>query len=117
MIAMARPDIDDGWIRYAHELDAALACADFSKGARIVLQHVFTQVFGPGKLKTARVSATELATALGSHKAHFVRAVRELTESGVLVRVADGFRFNKDYPSWHAFNRGQNRPAEPRFTP
>lgn len=98
---MAKPDLDDGYLRYAHELDAALACADFTKGARIVLRVVFSQLFGPARAETAKVFPSELARASGFDKAHLCRAVRELTESGVLERVADcEYRFVKDYERW-----------------
>jgi hypothetical protein len=98
---MAKPDCDDGWLKYAHELDAALAVADFTKGARIVLREIFAQLFGPAKLRTARVSPTELARCTGQVKTGLVRAVRELVESDVLRKRPDGsYVFNKDYESW-----------------
>src|SRR5687768_6053984 len=52
---MAKPDLDEGYLRYAHTLDAALAYADFGKAERVVLRHVFAQVFGPAERRWARL--------------------------------------------------------------
>lgn len=114
----AKPDLDDGWLPYAHELDAALAVADFTKGARIVLREVFAQIFGPAKLKTARVVATDVAARSGFKRPNVSRAIKELTDSRVLTLESDGaFRFNKDYESWLMAD-GRNTPDDtPRLTP
>jgi hypothetical protein len=98
---MARPDLDDGWLKYAHELDAALAVADFTKGARIVLREVFAQIFGPAKLAHAELSPTEIGRRCGMNKAHVMRAITELIDSSVLVRHDQcSFTFVKDYERW-----------------
>lgn len=108
---MAKPDLDDGYLRYAHELDAALACADFTKGARIVLREVFSQVFGPARSRTARVFPSELARASGAGKSNLCRAVRELCDSGVLRKISEcEYGFVKDYESW-------TKGRLPRLTP
>ena len=75
---MAKPDLDDGWLKYAHELDAALAVADFTKGARIVLREVFSQVFGPAKSKTARLSPSEIGRRVGMARQNVMRGIDEL---------------------------------------
>src|SRR5215207_9785089 len=98
---MAKPDLDDGWLPYAHELDAALAVADFGKGARIVLREVFSQCFGLAKGRTATLSPAEIGARVGLLKEHVVRAIGSLVSSRVLVRVARGeYRFVKDYEGW-----------------
>lgn len=98
---MAKPDCDDGWIPYAHELDAALAVADFSKGARIVLREVFSQTFGLAKNRTATLSPSEIAGRVGMVKQHIVGAISELVQARVLIRVNRGeYRFIKDYERW-----------------
>jgi hypothetical protein len=97
----AKPDCDDGWLKYAHELDAALAVADFTKGARIVLREVFSQIFGPAKLRHARLSPAEIGGRVGMARPHVMRGITELVDSGVLARSADGaYKFIKDYESW-----------------
>jgi Bacteriophage replication protein O len=107
---MAKPDTDDGWLKYAHELDAALACADFSKGARIVLKEVFAQIYGPAKRMVAQIAPSELGRRYGIDKSNLLRAVRELVESNVLIRVdGSGFRFDKHYDRW-------TKKGRPRFT-
>lgn len=106
----AKPDLTDGWLPYAHELDAALAVADFTKGARLVLREVFAQIFGMAKLKSATLSPSGIASVAGMMREHVSRAIKELVDSGVLVRLGDGtYRFIKDYESW-------TRKGEPRLT-
>jgi hypothetical protein len=98
---MAKPDCDDGWLPYAHELDAALAVADFTKGARIVLREVFAQIYGLAKRKHAELSPTEIGGRIGMARSHVMRGITELVGSGVLIRRPDGlYRFIKDYESW-----------------
>lgn len=98
---MAKPDTEDGWIPYAHELDAALAAADFSKGAKIVLREVFSQTFGLSKHRTAILSPSEIGGRVGVMKEHIVKAITMLVACKVLVRVGRGeYRFVKDYEKW-----------------
>ncbi len=114
---MAKPDCDDGWLKYAHELDAALAVADFSKGARIVLHEVFSQIFSLAKLRTARISPSELARRSGQVREVISRAVKELVDSNVLSPQSDGsYRFNKHYESWTGCNR-HGSTETPRLSP
>ncbi len=113
---MAKPDCDDGWLKYAHELDAALALADFSKCARLVLREVFAQIFGPARAKTAQILPAEVARRSGQQRENVWRAIRELVESCVLRLEADGsYRFLKDYESWLGWARGGSS-GQPRFT-
>ncbi len=108
---MAKPDTDDGWLKYAHELDAALACADWSKGARIVLHEVFAQIYGPAKRKVAQLSPSELGRRYGTEKSNIVRSTRELVSGGALIKVSLGwYRFNKNYEAW-------TRNGHPRLSP
>jgi hypothetical protein len=109
---VAKPDCDDGWLKYAHELDAALACANFSKGARIVLHEVFGQVFGPAKLRTATLSPTAVGRRVGMDKGNVGHAIRELTDSNALPRAPGParYRFNKNYEEW-------TKDGQPRLTP
>ncbi len=104
---MAKPDCDDGWLKYAHELDAALAVADFSKGARIVLREVFAQIFGLSPRPRATLSASAIARRSGLKQPNVSRAIRELMEAGVLHRESDGsYRFLKGYWTWTTASRG-----------
>ncbi len=113
---MEKPDCDDGWLKYAHELDAALAVADFSKGARIVLHEVFAQIFGLAKLPTARLSPLGIAGRSGLQPPNVSRAIRELIDSHALRREPDGsYRFLKDYGAWTGRARGATA-ATPRLT-
>lgn len=103
---MAKPDTEDGWIPYAHELDAALAAADFKKGARIVLRDVFAQIFGIGRVGKARlqpavISPSDLAQRTGLTKREVVRSLHDLVLCRVLKRIDRGtYSFLKDYECW-----------------
>ena len=112
---MAHPDCDDGWLRYAHELDAALAIADWTKGARLVLREVFAQVFGPAKRKAATLAPTDIARRVGGNKSNVIRAIRELVDGGALIRAEDGtYTFVKDYEVWTRRHKGR---TVPRLSP
>lgn len=97
---MAKPDLNDGYLRVAHELDAALACAGFGRDQRIILHEVFAMIFGPAKLKTVDLSPSAIGTRYGLPKQSIGRALTSLLESGVLIRDGFGFRFIKDYERW-----------------
>jgi hypothetical protein len=111
---VAKPDLDDGWLKYAHELDAALAAADFTKGERIVLREVFAQIYGPALRPAARLSSTEIAKRCGKIKQFIDEAIQRLVANQVLERRGKGwFRFRKDYESW--LYKGGTPKAMPRF--
>jgi hypothetical protein len=109
---MAKPDTDDGWLRYAHELDAALAVADFTKGERIVLREVFSQTFGPAKRQWVELSPTNIATRLGCDKGYIGKAIASLASAGVLERSAKAHRFVKNYETWTRGDALMLRPSE-----
>jgi len=107
---MARPLRKHGYVPIAHELHAAIACADFTKGASIVLREVLNQLFRKVPLKTALVSPSDLAKRTGWKKQFFIRGINELVASGVITRADEGgYLFVKDYASW-------TRNGEPRLT-
>jgi hypothetical protein len=106
---MAKPDCDDGWFKLSHELDAALAVADFTKGARIVLREVFSQIYGPAKRTIAVISAADLGRRYGRPRQYFSRALEELDASGSIRRLdPNRVRFAKDYSGW-TFTDGSPR--------
>lgn len=97
---MAKPDTDDGWLKMAHELFAALAVADFTLGEWIVIREVLNQVYGPSKSRYASLSPTDIATRAGTHKPSVCRAISDLVAGNTLARSDHGYRFLKDYESW-----------------
>jgi hypothetical protein len=106
-----KPDTDDGWIKLAHELDAALSVADFSKVANMVLCEVRAQVYGPAKRKRAFISPTEFGNVIGQKKQNVGRAIKELEDSGAVERHFGGWlTFRKHYRKWTATD------GTPRFT-
>ncbi|HWA83654.1 MAG TPA: replication protein [Fimbriimonadaceae bacterium] len=113
---MAKPDLDDGYLRVAHELFAAIALAGFSKWEMVVLREVFDQIYGPAKSKVARLSPTDVATRAGTYKESIVRAIRTLVAAGVLVKTAEGeYRFIKDYDAWRHGERPRFSPSESTY--
>jgi hypothetical protein len=108
---MAKPDLDEGYLRVAHELFAAIAVAGFTKWEMVVLREVFDQIYGPRKTSTARLSSTDIAARAGTQKQVIYRAIRMLVEAGVLAKTAGGeYRFIKDYEAWRHGD-------DPRFSP
>jgi hypothetical protein len=109
---VARPDTDDGWIKVAHELDAALAFADFTKAQRVVLHIAFAQVFQRDiRRRVLDLSPSAIARQTGLDKGTAWQAIAGLVTDGVLVRKAlCRYAFVKDYEHWQ-------RAGQPRFKP
>lgn len=108
---MASPDLDNGYLRLAHELFAAVCCAGFSKWEMVVLREVFDQIYGPRKARTATLPLSDIAGRAGTYKQTIYRAVQSLVDAGVIAKNAEGaIRFIKDYESWR---QGDS----PRFSP
>lgn len=107
---MSHPDTDEGWFILVHALDGALACADFTKGARIVIHEVFAQIYGPAKRKRAVLSPTDLGKRFGRDKQYFGRAIRELVTAGALEKFPTDYKWIKYYQRW------TNANGSPRFT-
>lgn len=113
---MAKPDTEDGWLMYAHELDAAVAAADFSKGARIVLREQFAQIYGPAKLRAAELIPAVIAERSGLKRQNVYRYIEDLVESNVLRRLdATHYAFVKDYEAWTRGGQPRLSPAEVRY--
>jgi hypothetical protein len=110
---MAKPDTDDGWIKMAHELHAALAFADFTKAQQVVLDYVFSQSFGPAKRRVVDLSPSDLATLTGLDKGSVGHAIAGLVSDGVLVKAAlCRYVFAKDYERWQKGGKPRLRPVE-----
>jgi hypothetical protein len=110
---MAKPDTDDGWIKMAHELHAALAFADFTKAQQVVLDYVFSQSFGPAKRRVVDLSPSDLATLTGLDKGSVGHAIAGLVSDGVLVKAAlCRYVFAKDYERWQKAGKPRLRPVE-----
>jgi Bacteriophage replication protein O len=98
---VAKPDLDDGYLRLAHELFAAVCCAGFNKWEMVVLREVFDQIYGPHKFPAARLFPTAIATDADTSRQAIHRAIDSLAKSGVIARRSDGeFAFIKDYERW-----------------
>lgn len=97
---MASPQLEQGFIRLAHELDAALSVAGFGRVEALILREVRAQWFGKANREVAWLNFRELERETGIPRQSFQRAVRSLVESRVLAKVEGGHKFIKDYESW-----------------
>ena len=107
---MARPDCDDGWIKLANELGAALASADLSAGERVVLWFAIERFFGPQKPRAVEVRGKAVSRATGMSVSGARRAIRSLVSIGILEPIgapeSKQFRLVKDYDRWSDPSRG-----------
>lgn len=98
---MAKPDLDDGYLKMAHELLAAVMVAHTSQVARVVLFEVFSQIYGPAKRPTATLRPVEIARRTGLQASNISAAITSLLDRGMLLREGlSAYRFVKDYDSW-----------------
>ena len=112
---MAKPDTDDGWIKLADELLAALMIADFRKREMVVLHEVFEQIFGHAKQADARIDPADIAERSGIARSSVWCAIGELCASGVMVHLEGyRYRFLKDYENWTS--NGKRRFSGPELT-
>jgi len=99
---VACPNTEDGFVMIAVELGAAIAMVDFTKGERLVVWEVVTQMYGKAKLPEARVSPADVAARTNTERAMISKAVRSLVESNVLTagKEEQTYRLQKDYEKW-----------------
>lgn len=97
---VARPQTEDGFVMIALDLFSAVMSAGLSGYAQIVLAEVMLQWAGPGKKRKVYLHGSEIAEATGLDRNNARRAIRELTDAGIIRPDGEGFTFNKDYESW-----------------
>lgn len=106
MPTTVKPDCDDSFVMLASELSRAIGLARFSSLARTVLDEVFIQIYGLRKLPTATINQSELARMLKTTQQVIFVVIKELVDSGVLIKVVSGrsipvsYRFEKHYDRW-----------------
>jgi hypothetical protein len=99
--AVAKPDLEDGYFKFAYELLPALLLAGFRKEASLVLCEVLAQTYGRGKRRSAVVEPAKIAARAGRQRSNVWRGLKELTDAHILVRQPDGtYKFVKDYAKW-----------------
>jgi hypothetical protein len=101
---LARPDCDDGWIKLAHELHAAITASGLNHAARVVLCEALEQVYGPAKRRHAVLSPSDIGRRFGGRPKQWAdRGISECEDGGMLDRQPGGkYRFVKDYESWRS---------------
>lgn len=97
---MASPQLEDGFLRIAHELDAAFSAGGFTQYESIILREVREVIFGPSRKKETKVSPTDLAKRWEVHRSAFSSALSRLVKQNVLKKSETGISLNKNYESW-----------------
>ncbi|RUT48560.1 hypothetical protein EJP82_01045 [Paenibacillus anaericanus] len=102
---MARPQIEDGFTRIAHEILEQAARINLNGTQFRILLIVWRYTYGFQR-KMHRFSLTFLAGALETHKNQIQRELQILIERNVLLVISGGDRrsrvlsFNKNYDEW-----------------
>jgi phage replication O-like protein O len=100
---MARPDIDNGFLRLANELAEALMRTNLNGAQFRIIRAVERECYGRnGGRKTARLSTTKLAQMTGLSLRSVEREVPELIRRHVLFREGGHLGIQKDYDRWNA---------------
>ncbi len=106
---MARPRRKDGFIPLSHELGKAIALANFSKWAQVLLLEILTQIFNLERT-IATVDLKDLADRHHADAGNIRSASLELQHAGAISKTGtQQFNFHKDYEQW-------NRNGAPRLT-
>ena len=106
---MAHPRKKDGYIQLSHELAKAIALANFSKWATVLLFEIITQLYNLDR-DDAQVNLQDLAVRHGADTGNIRSGAIELQNAGAIEKTGpQTYRFDKDYESW-------NRSGQPRMT-
>ncbi len=99
---MAKPDCDDGFVMISLELGAALAMARLTTAEQVVVWEVVSRTYGPAKLLTAAISATDLARRTGLDRAFVAKAIRSLVDSNIIAesKIKGEYKVQKNYDHW-----------------
>ncbi len=100
---MAAPDTDDGWFRFALELDSAIGFARLGEAAGVLLRYGLHQVYGAGERpKVMVLRQTELAERTGQDRNWAFKGIGELLRKRILVEATGRheYRLQKDYERW-----------------
>lgn len=110
---MAKPDLEDGYLKIAYELFAALVGSPAVVGLRgTILWEVFCQTYGWAKRPHAELCPTEIARRRGVKRQNVSRALAELVEMKVLShKGGDAYGFNKDHESYEFGESPEQRQA------
>ena len=105
---MANPQCEDGFLMAALELAEALFGEPGMTGLRgKVMLEAMMQIYGPAKLRTAKLDAAEIAKRRGVAGSAVRRAIGEVVRFGLLEKVAeDEFRIVKDYEK-HTYSENE----------
>lgn len=101
----ASPQTEDGYTRIAHELMEALIKAPIGGRALALCLLVLRESYGWSKKETGPMGMKLIARRLGCQKSSAQSAIREATESRIIIRTAHEsgasiWAINKDYTQW-----------------
>ena len=101
--AMVNPQVEDGYTRLANEILEALCRVNLSAYETRTLFALWRKTYGWQK-KEDSISVTQFQKLTGLKRQNQSRALKELEERKIIIRIDDGFintcRFNKDFTTW-----------------
>lgn len=109
---MARPRLINGYLRFAHDLNSALAAVKLTQTERIVLATVLEQTFGIRKRERAILVPYRISRDTGFDRRNVIRAIRALCNFRIIKHEEfDSYSFNKDWESWVSIRVTRIEPA------
>lgn len=111
---MARPQLEDGFVRIANEILEALIKHRLSGQELRLVLFVIRKTYGYNK-KDEFISLTEMAKELGTSKIRCAQIVKKLELRKILTvkkninGIGKKYRFNKDYEQWITVKKNINR--------
>ena len=108
MVAMASPQLENGYTPIANELLEAIIAAPLSGGQVRILLHVARMTYGWRRTHD-RISAAAFAAATKLHPKVVARELRDLNARGYLVTLGEEgrttvYRIQKDHQQWDTGN-------------
>ena len=101
---MAKPQLEDGYIRIATEIYEAMARIRIPGETRQVVDVVIRKTYGFHK-KADRIPLSQFCEATGQSRGHVARSLNRAVEMNILIRSRDTipttFSLNKNHESWN----------------
>lgn len=109
---MAKPQLEDGYIRIALTVFDALARTTLSNSESRVLFAIIRKTWGWQK-KGDLVPVSQISTLTGMPERIISKSVASLKARNIIIREVDGFTtFNKNFDSWDAPKGDVNTPVK-----
>lgn len=117
---MAKPQLENGYLRIANNLVDALVRTRIAGEANQVLWFIIRKTYGYQK-KEDRISLSQFVEATGIRKSHVVRALDKLQTMKLVTKKGNGtvasYSLQKDYDKWKAFPKKGTFPKKGKCVP